>query len=421
MAHIKTYWQFYGSILLGILIWVFTFAVLPVHVVEPFKLKTFVFIFLSYAMLMAGFNAFNFKTKSFQFQYKSSNKIIKILLIVIVISFLLRWYDLFVIRGLSFANEVRYNREINDLNFEKFGLLFIFASIFKGISFFPYILCVSTKLKPKKILVTLSYLCLFLPIIEAILKGSRKPMFDIFVVVIFTFMFFYKKLNLKKVFAMVIVFAVLMTLSMSMLIKREIKLTDFNDTFYSMILESRYNELLKPKECVKSFLEDDKISDSQKFYAFTFLHTGQYITHGVFEFNHIIDYENLPITNGKYIFSTVIKFLNKTKLFNEIVNKNPSPREYVYLTAFGVLYIDFRWFTVAFMFILGVAQKYLFQKSKQSFIYMPILIYFLIFNVFLLVINYLDNAGLYPIVSFMILLSILYIFNKNTYEKSTGS
>lgn len=422
MNYFKSNYLFFGSIFLGLIVWFLVFAVLPVNLSEEIKTGTIVFIVANFLALILGFSLFKFKTTHpVEVNLKNLNKFLTLLLVVIFFCYLLRWYDLFFIRDLSFNKTLIENRILTDYNYHKSNLILLFASILKSAYFFPFVIAVSLKQKPKKTVLVLTYIALILPFVEAVLKGTRKPFFEVFIIILFSIIIFeISKINFKKVGVAIVGFVLIIFISMSMLFKRESKSLG-NDFFYSQLLESRYNDMLRPKEEVRDYFYDKNNPEYLKFIGISALHIGQYLTHGVFEFNHIYNKKDLAVTNGGYTFIAVPKLINKTGLVKKIQYSNPSPREYVYLTAFGGFYIDFRWFTVAFMFLFGVFQKYVFNKSEQFIIWRPLTIFFLIINVFLLIINYLRGGGIYPIASLFLFFVFIKISRLNLYEKSTSS
>lgn len=187
MNLIKTYWLFFGSLTVGLLIWVLAYMLLPLEAVQPIKTKTILFIVSCYIAIIAGFVMFNFKTITNQRITYNTQKVVKLLLIIIVVSFALRWYDLFVNRNLSFANDLKFNRFLNDDNFKQNQVLLIVASVLKSLYFFPFVICIRANLKRPKFYIIASYIVLFFPLLEAILKGTRKPFFEIFLIIVFTF------------------------------------------------------------------------------------------------------------------------------------------------------------------------------------------------------------------------------------------
>lgn len=412
---------FFASLAAGLLIWLITFFLIPVSPSETFKSKTYVFLLLGYLGLIAGYSTFKFSPEISFKNHISQHKIIWVLIALIVISYVLRWVDLFYIRELSLDNEVFQNRALNKQNAAKSSLIFILASIFKSLYFFPFVLLVKNKLKKTSLISLMSFICLLLPMLEAYIRGSRRPFFEIFLIVVVTLFVFKKtQIKFKRMVVLAVSFILVATMSTSILFKRETFNDKIDHTFYELILRSKYNDILKPKEHVHTFFKRNDVSGTIKFYALTGLHIGQYITHGVFEFNHIID-KNTQTTYGGYTFVSVIKFINKLNIVSPIKQINPSPRKIVYLTAFGSLYLDFKWLTIPFLFCFGIVQRYIFEKNKSTFIYTPIFIYCLIINVFLLMLNYIKGAGIYPFVAFFILLITLKITRNLFHEKSPST
>src|SRR5690606_9410833 len=135
--------------------------------------------------IILGFISFNFNIEKPKHNINAS-KSLTILLIIIVISYIIRWIDLFYIRELSFNIASKENRLINDDNYSNSNLLFLIASITKSIYFFPIVLVLSSKVKQKGVLVFASYLVLLFPLVEALLKGTRKPFFEMFIILLFT-------------------------------------------------------------------------------------------------------------------------------------------------------------------------------------------------------------------------------------------
>jgi hypothetical protein len=421
MNFIKAYWLFFGSLCLGLLIWTLAYLLLPLVAVESLKTETILFVISCYLAIIVGFTSFNFSKRSKNKINYNTQKILKLLVLLVVISFLLRWYDLFVIRNLSFTNDLKFNRVLNEENFKNPQVLLILASILKSLYFFPFVICLKSKIRFPKAYIMGSYFILFFPLVEAILKGNRKPIFEIFFIIVITIIVYKgKRINLKKIGVGMLSVVFLMAISMLILFKREKLSKNVDDTFYMSLFEGRYNEILKPSDAAINYFRSNKHPKILKLFAMSGLHTGQYITHGIFEFNHIIDNDSLPVGYGVYNFSIFPKFLNKINFTSSEI-ANPSPRGYVYLTQFGSFYLDFRWFTLVFMFLFGVIQKYIYQKSSQSFIYSPILMYFLIINVFLMILSYTRGAGIYILFAFLFLLLLIRIFEKKLHEKSFSS
>jgi hypothetical protein len=405
----KNNYTFIGSLVIGVFVWLLLFLLLPVENKEPLQGKTIGYILVNYAFLILGFYVGRFKTLKANDHIKSTGYFLKILLLLLVSSYLLRWYDLFFVRGLSFDFLPKVNRAYNDQYYFQSTILLIIASILKSLYFFPYVIVKIANEKQHKIVVIASYLLLFFPVVEALLKGNRKPFLEIFFVLIVTSILTAKKIKKSHIVKFILGFVALMMIAMTILFKRERLNTEQQK---KLLLEARYNDLLAPKKEVVKYINSDDGSPIIKEVLLTSLHLGQYYTHGVFEFNNFIHKKDLLTTYGKYTFNTFPKLINKTSLFKPIKEVNPSPREYVYVTTFGGFYLDFRWFSIVIMFLFGIFQKYVFEKSKVDIIWSPIMIYIIIINLFLMVINYIRGAGIYPFVSILLLLAIIKSFRK---------
>lgn len=411
MWYVKTNILFFTSLLLGLATWLLVLVLLPVDVVESIRFNTILFITLNYFSLVIGFMCFNFKDKNRILLKQNSNHLLKAIIVIVAVSYLIRYIDLFAIRGISFNNNVNTNRVLSVRDFELKYIIFALAAVLKSLYFFPIVIALSTSVKKKWIIIT-SYVLLFLPLVEALLKGSRKPFFDIAIILVFSILIFTKiKLTKKKIILFIIGIIALLTITNIILFNRE---TKEGKNTYQEILTARYNDLLKPSKNIEYYILNENTPDLNKRTALTLLHVGQYVTHGFFEFNHIVKGEPIPLTYGSYTFSPFGKLFNKG-------NANPSPREYVYITAFGGLYLDFGWFSLIIMLLFGIFQKFVFQKAINSVIWRPVLSYLLIINVFLLVFNYVRGAGVYPLVGFFILLLILKTLLLRPNEKSINT
>ncbi len=123
MNYFKSNYLFFGSISLGLIIWFLVFAMLPVNPSEQIKTGAIAFIVANYAALILGFSLFKFKLKQpVEVNLNSLNKFLTLLLGVIFICYLLRWYDLFFVRDLSFGKPLKENRILTDYNYHKSNL-----------------------------------------------------------------------------------------------------------------------------------------------------------------------------------------------------------------------------------------------------------------------------------------------------------
>src|SRR5690606_5498193 len=110
MSWIKNYRIFFGSLLCGVFLWCFIYAIFPLKAVEPLKTETVLYVVFGYFAMILGFIAFNFKTKESSNNTIDVSKTIAVLLIIIVVSYVIRWIDLFYVRELSFDVAPKRNR-----------------------------------------------------------------------------------------------------------------------------------------------------------------------------------------------------------------------------------------------------------------------------------------------------------------------
>lgn len=423
MGGTSSYKWFYYSLLAGVLIWSFCYYALPVEAVEKIKIKTFVFIGSCYGFFIAGYTVTpSFKGSMINQKIRKAG-LFNIIVGILFLAFVLRWIDLFYVRDVSFYVEPKQNRLINANSFYKNNLIFIAASILKSLYFFPFVLYTSRCFAGlKKVHLIFSCLILLLPFVEAIVLGTRKSFFDILLVVVVTLVLWrgIELLSFKAwVYIAISIFLVLV-ISATVLFKRESATKSDKNVFFDEILEAKYNDLLEPKDWVISFIRDRDENEYLRMSALTLLQTGQYMIHGIFEFNHLIDKE-FKTSYGAYTFYPFVKLIRVVEGHDYFEPSNESPREIVYLTAFGGFFLDFKWFSVLVFFAFGIIQKVVFNKSRKDCLYLPLVVYFLIINVFLPVFHYLRGAGMYPLVGFVIVATILLILENRFNEKGFSS
>ena len=107
--------------------------------------------------------------------------------------------------------------------FEFVQIPFKIASVLKALYFFPIVIVISLNLQNKRLKI-LSFALLFLPLVEALLLGSRKPFFDIAIILVFSTLVFTKiKLTKKKIILTLFGAISLFIVTNLLLFKREAK------------------------------------------------------------------------------------------------------------------------------------------------------------------------------------------------------
>lgn len=397
MHPLRQHIPFFSSVFLGILVWLLVFLLFPAKVVNPLAWETLLFIVLSYLALVLGYILIPQKSKSsVENKANWNRKRIYILVTVVIGSFVIRYIDLFLIRGVSFEYDVWQNRQL--LEKTKPGFLLIFFSISKQLYFIPIILLFAKKIKDQKLLIV-SILLFALPFAEGIIRGSRNSFFIPVVLLFFIFLYF-KKIHFKKrqILVIAITTVLLFLIATSIIIGREKSRTDEN--YSSITTEFLLNDFLQPSAKVFKKINNTESKTVKKLMVSGF-QIGQYYVHGVFEFDYLMKhYKKTPLEPqyGKYMFATVNRFTNKCGLTNtslELV-KSKHPRGFTFITFFGSLFIDFGWFGIFVMFLFGALQKRISNAVQmQKTAYVPLFIFFLFVNFFMLTFNFIENTGTY--------------------------
>ena len=410
---------FFLSISLGILCWLLVFIIFPIQVVFPISSKVVVYILLSYVSIITGYLIVPNGNYS-----KHSNQtiigvpMIKVLILVVLLSFSIRYIDLFVFRGVRISYPIAQNRMLIDSNPPKF--IFILASVTRYLFFVPILLLFHSKIKSNKLLI-FCLLLFLLPFIEGVIRGSRNSFFYPSILLIFSLLYF-KKIKFKKLHlgVLLLVFSVLFLMATGILKKREmIKKQDYK----SLTTVAIYNDFLKPKKSVLEKIHGlENIKTKQLLISG--LQTGQYYTHGVFEFDNLLKTyhknDSLNFQFGKYNFLNFIKFTNKLGIthFDLSKIKKANPRGYSFTTFFGGLYIDIGWYGLVFMFFFGAFQKHIYNLvQRQKIELLPLLIFFLFLNFFMLSFNFLRGNGVSMIMASLMFILLVYVKNKITLKK----
>lgn len=403
---------YYLSLLGGVIVWFIIFILTPAEVINPLSNETISFVLISYFFLILGFTL-----KKFKFQIKKNNinqKNLFWISMFIIVCFILRYFDLFVLRNLSFSNNIHENRILSE---KSSGNVFLIgASIIKSLYFVPLLISCIQK-KYSSCFFWFGLLFFLFPVPEAILKGSRSIILTSFLYLILI-LFFTRKivLNKKTLTLIALTFIGLFVIGTNILMKRE---SPKNKNAYNHLIEKAiYNDFFKPKQKIIDYVNNEQVSNTKKAMTISAMQVGQYYCHGVFEFDHIVKYykkNDYQRQWGKYTFFVFPKFTNQMGLTNYDLSKinHASPRGYTFITFFGGMYLDFGWFALLFMFLLGVVQKMVVELvKKQHFIFAPLYLFFLFTNFFLPTFNFYRGTGSYLFVSCICFATLFYFVLK---------
>lgn len=393
---------FFISLFGGILAWLFIFGITPAEVTYSLAYETIGFVTLSYFFLILGYSI----VPKFHANKSSviSKKLILYSIVFVFVCFLIRFIDIFYFRGLRFLNSIYSNRML--ATHGKQNLIFIGASVFKSLYFVPLLLLLLSKIKSKKLLLA-SGLLFVLPLFEAVLRGSRSVflisfLFFILILIVTKSITFSK----KNIFIFGFSLLALFIISTQILMNRE---GPKNKNPYGYLVEKAiYNDFFKPKQYIIDYMNNPTVSSSKKKLSLSALQIGQYYTHGLFEFDYLVKhYQEKPfqMQYGKYSFYVFPKLTNHFNITHYNLDKIhlASPRGYTFISFFGGMYIDFGWFALIIMFVLGAVQKIIYNKVQQAqYYYAPLLIFLLFINFFMLTFNFFKGTGTYTLISCII-------------------
>jgi len=387
--------SFLGSILFGGVIWGCSYVMLPIKTAS-ISLETKAYLFSCIIALLLGFFVVDFKKKLSIIKISVLNKYYVVGVIVLFIACLFRGIDLFVFREMSFSLSFNENRKLSLENAFQAPFFITILSTLRVLYFIPILHLVIVKDK-NRLNWTLALSLILLSSLEVFLVGTRKPFFYLVILLFLAITYVYKP---KVVFARknillgVMVIITLGVFSFLILNKRVSENTGVSNGVMK-VTNSRYNDFVKINERKIEELHHNSTTYSSKV-QILLIHTGQYIVHGVYELDYIIN-KDFPRANGMYSFNPVFKFMKKIGKTNvDIGNlKKHHPREYVYVTFFGSLFIDFGWVYVLLVFLFGMFQKLIYQLSETNPIAMLFWVILLSVNIAMPIFNLTAGAGLY--------------------------
>lgn len=407
------HFPFFVSLFGGVFVWFFVFILFPAKIVSPFAKESFWFIFLSYVSLILGYLFFpNTKTHNKGFLI-ISKRFIYIIIGTTVMSYLFRYIDLFMFRKVSFSNDVWQNRAL--LAETKPNFIFILSAILMHLYFIPIIFVLKNKITG--IIISMISLLLFLlPFIEGFIRGSRNAFFTP-VILLLIILLYFKKISFNRKHIVIIISAVtiLFTIATSIIMQREASETD--DNYSSLTTDFYLNEFLEPSPVLFEVIHSTNNNSIKKMMVSGF-QIAQYYVHGVFEFDNLVKYyQKTPMKHqyGKFTFSIINKFTNKYEFTDSNLKEVQlvNPRGSTFITFFGGLYVDFGWFGLIVIFFYGCFQKRIMNKvTIGNNSYLPLFLFFLFCNFFMLTFNFLRGMGSYTLIVCFAIVFSLSLWNK---------
>ena len=231
------------------------------------------------------------------------------------------------------------------------------------------------------------------------------------IIVVITLFYFNKsKLQFSKKSILYIISSTLVLAFFSFFIlNKRLKENNFNkENALIEVVNSKYNDFVKIKASKLKSLKANPESISTKV-KIMFIHTGQYVIHGFYELNYIIK-NKLPKALGVYSFNPIFKLTNRLGFTNTNLKTLKShPRDYVYTSFYGSLFIDFGWFALFPVFLFGVFQRWVYCLTEVNIVAKVFFVVLLSVNLMMPIFNILSGSGLYL---FLFLILILMVSSK---------
>ena len=298
------------------------------------------------------------------------HRIYRVTFILGSLGVLLRCIDLLVFRGISLANTVMDNFDAAE---EGGGNFFsIFSAFFIFFAYIPF---------------------------------SIDMLFPLLYGVIILFYSKRIKFSLKWFCGGIFTFLVILNLIGSLFLNR---LSEMGMTG-AMSVVSEHGGYSDKVPATPEFVQLLNDSESTFYYPYLFAysHICQYFTHAVFEFPVVKGYidQTDKYFYGGATFGVFYKLIAKLAGLSQSDVRQYNARPGIWSTFFFCWYLDFRWWGVFLMTLLGILFKFVWNKvySKGNIFCLPLYVFCFIILLFILQLNFIAGSGTYALFSFTLL------------------
>lgn len=387
--------------LLSMFLWIVIYISSPFTPIQKLNLEWYFFVFICALSFIIG--TLLIKNLKYQFKIDKTVTLTKFykFLILALSGLVLKIYDRFIIRGISFNNLGLENRELSELGSGNFiGML---GSLLAPLSYYTFYLLLKENYPIKKYLKFLIFTLPLLQILDTLALGSRSAFF-IVIALTFCILLSHNKLNfkLKNAFKFLIIITGILILLQVIFLKRTSEFIDEKDLKYTVMEMSGYNYTLETGQSIKNYIYANENTVSS--ILFTYVITTKYYLHGLFELNTLILDFDQPHQFGGYTFllyNRLISKLTGNKLDESIFHI--MPRNGIYTSFLGPIFVDFGWLSPLFLMIFGAFcqisfNKFILGRNEYAMIYVYLSVVIVFFPVF----NFISGAnGLYTFSSFL--------------------
>ncbi|MCO6359489.1 O-antigen polymerase [Roseivirga pacifica] len=412
--------------LIGVLTWLALYVFIPLQVNIEITFIPFVYVSLCYLTFWLGIiiadgywlkvsqvsnrtTYFNDKRKAQTFFW--------FCLALGLIAFTLKIYDAISLRGVSLEQNYLENREStqDSGNAGAIPVLGAFLTVFQ---FVPFLLYKILPVKRSTIVGLMTVLLFFTDLFKLLFFASRSGVFlALMLLIIILVIIGSIKINWKS-FLFFVIGGVFLMLVMSSIFLERSRVFAGDFALEGLLINAQYNQVLSGEdEAINKIFYTE--SDLEETINFSLITSSIYYVHGLFEFNYLYQNFNSEHAFGGYTYFIVPKFLSIITgiSYNQSSMEILAPRQGVFTSFFGPTYIDFGWFGLFYMLILGLFIKYLYFKVKVGSVeFIPIFAYFTVVVLFFPVFNFISGAqGGYILVSSIIYLFLYRVFKKMSF------
>lgn len=364
------------NLLYGALFYVTVLLIAPVTLNVEYSFGAAFFVFACCIAFIVGATVIPApavpENNSVRYPAARIQQLVRVFLILSVICTLAKFYDSFVLRGLSLSQDVLENREAAGGG--SGNPVAIVAAFFM---YAPYILLVLLFSFGKYFTVLEKILVWFFFGIQCLytfLMGGRSGILFPFVFILLTLIYFRKvklRFNLKTAVAALVIFIIGCTCAGKIYTDRTQTLNPYavmvemgrisgasatvpsNDTVYDLICESEEGSL-------------------PYYFLLGYVNICQYCIHGLFEFNAQKDFADQVLpehTGGTCTFGVYIKFFDR--LFGtDYANMDKYLYSFahpgIFNSVFGPVYTDFGWYGIIVFFFWGLIQKLIWNAVYKT-------------------------------------------------------
>ena len=391
-------------ILFGLFVWLFLFIFSPFSSLENISISYYFFIFINILFYLIGALLIGKRIKPHPINKAKTIKLFYIFFWIALFGVLFKLTDKFIIRGVSFDASPLENRDY--LQQGAGNIIGIMGSLLSPLSFHVLFSFFKYKISTNKILKVVILIMPFIQVLDTLAIGSRSSILvTILFVVIFLSILNKLKLTFKKGVIYFSLFIGFLIFLQNIFIKRT---SNFVDEY---VLKEHVTELSGFNKMLNTNQEfNDYIINNNSYLGdllFTYTLTTKYYLHGMFELNHLINNFNKNHTYGGFTFLLYKRILYKITGKNADISSYATimPRNGIFTSFLGPIYVDFGWFSPIFLFIFGIYSKKIHNRLISNddsaillYVYLSVVILF--FPVF----NFISGAnGLFIFTSFLLI------------------